>query len=279
MKDTLRTTPVRVRPPAVAGMFYPAQRDALLAVIGELLGDSCVEDESATCPKALIVPHAGYVYSGKVAAEAYAQLCPHRARIRRIVLLGPSHRVGFSGLAVTSADAYRTPLGDVALDTQAARQLATLPGVQVLDAAHAGEHSLEVQLPFLQAVLGEFTLLPVVVGDARPELVAEALEQFWYDEHTLFVISSDLSHYLDYDTAQRIDRVTCQAIENLAGDLIGDEQACGRHPVKGLLLAARRHHLHPVTLRLCNSGDTAGDRRRVVGYGAWAFYAGTRGAA
>lgn len=265
----------RIRPPAVAGMFYPSGAAELRALVESLLAGSCVEDESSTRPKALIVPHAGYVYSGAVAAEAYAQLCAHRATIRRVVLLGPSHRVGFRGVALSSADAWRTPLGDVPLDTAAARQLAALPGVQALDAAHAGEHSLEVQLPFLQTVLGEFTLLPIVVGDAGAGEVAEVLERFWYDEQTVFVISSDLSHYLDYATAQRIDRATCNAIEQLAGELIDDEQACGRNPMKGLLLAARRHHLKPVTLRLCNSGDTAGDRRRVVGYGAWAFYPAT----
>lgn len=266
------TAVIRVRPPAVAGTFYPAGHEELAAMIAGFIGRSCVEDESAVCPKALIVPHAGYVYSGKLAAAAYAQLCPHRARIRRVVLLGPSHRVGFRGLAVSGADAYRTPLGDVALDTAGAQVLTALPQVQVHDAAHAGEHSLEVQVPFLQQVLDDFVLLPIVVGDAPPSLVAAALEPFWNDPQTVFVISSDLSHFLDYETAQRLDGVTCQAIEQLAGELIGDDQACGRLPVKGLLLAARRHHLQPVTLGLCNSGDTTGDRRRVVGYGAWAFY-------
>lgn len=261
-----------VRLPAVAGMFYPAGRDALAAMVNGFVGDGCVEDESATCPKALVVPHAGYVYSGSVAAAAYAQLCPHRARIRRVVLLGPAHRVGFRGLATSTAAAWRTPLGDVKLDVGAARQLATLPQVHAFDEAHAGEHSLEVQLPFLQNVLDDFVLLPLVVGDATPAEVAEVMERFWYDEHTVFIVSSDLTHYLDYETAQRVDRVTCRAIETLAGELIGDDQACGRHPLRGLLLAARRHHLRPVTLRMCNSGDTAGDKRRVVGYGAWAFY-------
>jgi MEMO1 family protein len=262
----------RVRQPAVAGMFYPGAPDALRATVAELLADGHVEDESAVCPKALIVPHAGYVYSGAVAAEAYVQLRAHRAGIRRVVLLGPSHRVGFDGLAVSTAEVYRTPLGDVPLDVAAAAELAAQPQVRALDAAHANEHSLEVQLPFLQAVLDDFLLLPIVVGSADAEEVAAVLEPFWQDEATVFVISSDLSHYLDYASAQAIDRVTCDAIEQLAGHRIGDDQACGRNPVKGLLLAARRHQLSPVTLRLCNSGDTAGDRQRVVGYGAWAFY-------
>jgi AmmeMemoRadiSam system protein B len=207
-----------------------------------------------------------------VAAEAYVQLRPHRARIRRVVLLGPSHRVGFRGLALSNAEAYRTPLGDVPLDVAAANELALLPRVEAFDAAHAEEHSLEVQVPFLQAVLDDFVLLPIVVGSAQAEEVVAVLEPFWNDDATLFVISSDLSHYLDYASAQRIDHATCAAIERLAGELIDDDQACGRNPLKGLLLAARLHHLTPVTLMLCNSGDTGGDRRRVVGYGAWAFY-------
>lgn len=261
-----------VRPPAVAGMFYPGATDALWATVGEFLSRSHLDDESAVCPKALIVPHAGYIYSGGVAAEAYAQLRPHRARIRRIVLLGPSHRVGFRGLALSSAEAYRTPLGDVPLDVAAARELAELPQVRALDAAHAEEHCIEVQVPFLQAVLDDFVLLPIVVGSADAEEVDAVLEPFWDDDATVFVVSSDLSHYLDYASAQRIDRVTCSAIEQLAGERIGDEQACGHDPMKGLLLGAKRHELKPVTLELLNSGDTAGDRRRVVGYGAWAFY-------
>lgn len=263
---------MRVREPAVAGMFYPGEPDELRATVGELLAAGRIEDESAVCPKALIVPHAGYIYSGEVAADAYVQLRAHRRRIRRIVLLGPSHRVGFHGLAVSSAEVFRTPLGDVPLDVAATREMVRLPQVQTLDAAHGSEHSLEVQLPFLQAVLDDFVLLPIVVGSASAEEVAAVLEPFWQDDATVFVISSDLSHYLDYASAQAIDRSTCEAIEQLAGNRIGEDQACGRNPVKGLLLAARRHHCTPVTLRLCNSGDTAGDRRRVVGYGAWAFY-------
>jgi MEMO1 family protein len=262
----------RIRSPAFAGMFYPGATDALRATVTELLSHGRLEDGSTVCPKALIVPHAGYIYSGEVAAEAYARLSPHRARIRRVVLLGPSHRVGFRGLALSEAEGYRTPLGDVPLDVVAAHELAQLPQVRALDAAHAEEHCIEVQVPFLQAVLDDFVLLPIVVGSAGAEEVAAVLEPFWDDDATVFVVSSDLSHYLDYASAQRIDSATCVAIEQLACELIGDEQACGHDPLKGLLLAARRHKLAPVTLRLCNSGDTAGDRRRVVGYGAWAFY-------
>lgn len=262
----------RVRQPAVAGIFYPDSPEELRAAVVSLLRGCSSAPEDEARPKALIVPHAGYIYSGEVAAEAYARLQAYRDSIRRVVLVGPSHRVGFRGLAVTTANVYRTPLGDVPLDVDAAARVSTLPQVQALDAAHASEHSLEVQLPFLQSVLGDFVLLPIVVGSASADEVAHVLEVLWNDDATVFVISSDLSHYLDYDRANRIDRITCSAIESLDGDRIGDEQACGRHPVRGLLVAARRHHLRPETLRLCNSGDTAGDRLRVVGYGAWAFY-------
>lgn len=265
MADTIRL-------PAVAGTFYPAQPAVLRDSIDRWLAAARIEDESRTCPRAIVVPHAGYVYSGEVAATAYAQLQRHCGGIRRVVLLGPSHRVPLQGLGTSEAAFWRTPLGDVPLDTATARELVRLPQVQPRDDAHAGEHSLEVQLPFLQRVLGDFLLLPLVVGHATPREVAEVLDECTQDPHTLVVISTDLSHYLDYDTCQRVDRVTCEAIEALAGDLIGNEQACGSHPLRGLLLAAHRAHLSPVTLRLCNSGDTAGDKRRVVGYGAWAFY-------
>jgi AmmeMemoRadiSam system protein B len=268
-----------LRPAAVAGLFYPGAPDTLRAEIDGLLDGGCVEDESVQLPRALIVPHAGYVYSGRVAAEAYAQLCPHRQRIRRVVLLGPSHRVPLRGMALSSATAWQTPLGEVRIDQAGNARIAKLPGVQVLDNAHAREHSLEVQLPFLQSVLDDFVLLPVVLGAVAPEQVAAVLETFWNERDTLFVISSDLSHYLDYDTARRIDAVTCQAIEQLAGDMIGEEQACGGTGIRALLQVAQRHGLAPVTLRLCNSGDTAGDRSRVVGYGAWAFYPRARMAA
>ncbi len=261
-----------VRSPAVAGMFYPGAPGSLAQQVGELLDGARLEEESSQCPRALVVPHAGYVYSGAVAAAAYVQLRPHRARLRRVVLIGPSHRVAFEGIAVCAADVYRTPLGDVPLDVTTARALVGQPGVQVLDAAHQDEHSLEVQLPFLQQVLDDFLLLPLVVGRAPAAAVAEVMAPFLDDPATVVVVSSDLSHYLDYATAQRVDHATCSAIEQLAGELIGDEQACGRYPLKGLLLAARRRDLAPVTLKLCNSGDSAGDRRRVVGYGAWAFY-------
>jgi hypothetical protein len=260
---------MHVRPAAVAGLFYAADPAALRADVERAL--RAVGAARGPAPKALIVPHAGYVYSGDVAARAYALVSPLRGRIRRVVLLGPAHRVALRGLAVPEAEAFATPLGIVPLDAGALARLRDLPQVLQSDAAHAEEHSLEVQLPFLQRALGDFTLVPLVVGDASAEEVAEVLERLWLGDETLLVISSDLSHYLDYASARRVDAETCRAIEQLRPEALDRDSACGRVAVRGLLLAARRHGLVPRTLDLRNSGDTAGDRRRVVGYGAWSF--------
>jgi AmmeMemoRadiSam system protein B len=259
-----------IRPTAVAGMFYPADRDELHQMVAGFLHQATATDEAA--PKAIIAPHAGYIYSGPIAANAYARLTPVRDTIRRVVLLGPSHRVGFLGIAASSADFFHTPLGDVALDHELLEQVTGLRGVQTFDRAHQMEHSLEVHLPFLQEVLGEFTLLPLVVGDASPEDVAEVLRCVWGGAETLIVVSSDLSHYHDYTTAQRMDRATSSAIEQLNPEAIGYENACGRTPLSGLLLVAREKHLNAHTVDLRNSGDTAGPRDQVVGYGAYLFH-------
>ncbi len=259
-----------VRPAAVAGLFYPDEPHELRSIIAACLKES-VAQATPLVPKALIVPHAGYVYSGPVAASAYARLAPIRDQIRRVVLLGPAHRVAFHGIAVSSAYAFETPLGRVEIDQEALSHALTLPGVRVLDRAHTAEHSLEVQLPFLQTVLGEFRLTPFLVGDATPEEVANLIEALWNGDETLLLVSSDLSHYLSYEAARRIDRETTGAIERLAPEEIGYDQACGRLPVQGLLLAARRHGLRVTTLDLRNSGDTAGPRDSVVGYGAYAL--------
>jgi AmmeMemoRadiSam system protein B len=226
---------------------------------------------SVQSPKAIIAPHAGYIYSGPVAASVYARLKPLRGVVQRVVLLGPSHRVGFEGVALSSADCYETPLGRIALDRPAVEALADLPSVRVFDAAHAREHSLEVHLPFLQAVLGELTLVPLVVGDAAPGQVAQVLERLWGGPETLIVVSSDLSHYHDYATARRLDAATSQAIEQMRFEDIGYDDACGRIPVSGLLHYARHHGFRVQTIDLRNSGDTAGGRDRVVGYGAYAI--------
>ncbi len=256
------------RSAAVAGLFYPADPVQLQAEIKAML--AAVESQP-TRPKALIVPHAGYIYSGPIAASAYAQLISVAAQISRVILLGPCHRVPLQGLATSSADYFETPLGKIRLDRDAIQQIAALPQVQEFDLTHQQEHSLEVQLPFLQQVLDSFTLVPLVVGDASADEVSEVLEQLWGGDETLIVISSDLSHYHDYETARSMDSNTCRAIEQMNPEAIHYEQACGRNPVTGLLRSAARHGLNVTTLDLRNSGDTAGDKNQVVGYGAWMF--------
>ena len=256
-----------VRPPAVAGLFYPAEPERLAHDVQRLLDEARPLD---LIPKALIVPHAGYIYSGAIAATAYATLRPYAAHICRVVLLGPTHRVAVRGLALPGADAFDTPLGQVVLDTAAASAIAHLPQVTVSAQAHALEHALEVQLPFLQTVLPDFTLLPLAVGMATAEEVAEVLETVWGGEETLIVISSDLSHYLPYATAQRVDQQTVQSILKLHQPIAHD-RACGGTPLSGLIVAAQHHRLIPNLLDLRNSGDTAGSHDGVVGYAAFAF--------
>jgi AmmeMemoRadiSam system protein B len=261
-----------IRPPAVAGMFYPGDALTLRAEVQSMLS-LVVPGEPLPPPKALIVPHAGYIYSGPIAASAYARLIPLAGRIHRLVLLGPTHRIGVRGLALPTCDAFATPLGQVPVDHEAEALLAGLPQVIRHSATHAQEHSLEVQLPFLQEVLGDFSLVPLAVGDASPEEVAQVLETLWGGPETLIVISSDLSHYHSWATARELDGASARSILSLS--LLRDhEQACGATPVNGLLLAARHHGLVPRMLDLRNSGDTAGDRHRVVGYGAFAFVQG-----
>ena len=257
-----------IRKPAVAGMFYPADPGELGKMVGDCLtGVQCGENPAV--PKAIIAPHAGFIYSGPIAASAYARLEPARATITRVVLIGPSHRVALAGLALPGVEAFATPFGPVQVDAAAVAALAALPQVSVMQAAHADEHSLEVHLPFLQRVLDDFTLVPLVAGDATADEVAEVLELLWGGPETLIVISSDLSHYHDYETAKRMDAATSEAIEALDGDRIGHDGACGRVPVRGLLAVARRRGLRAATIDLRNSGDTAGPRDRVVGYGAY----------
>ena len=255
-----------VRTPAVAGQFYSGNAGELSATVATLLDEAEVRETAA--PKALIVPHAGYIYSGPVAASAYSLLKPYRDQYRRVILLGPCHRVPVRGLALSSADVFRTPLGDVPLDKDTPVDL-DIAGVETFDASHRDEHSLEVHLPFLQTVLGSFSVVPIVVGDASPELVARVLDSLWGGPETLIVISSDLSHYLKYDEARAIDAETCKAIESFDAGRINHDMACGATPIAGLLVAAKRRGMTVTTLDLRNSADTAGDGMYVVGYGAW----------
>lgn len=257
-----------IRSTAVAGRFYPREPAVLAAEVSDYIARA--RTSRLPAPKALIAPHAGYMYSGPIAGSAYAPLVPLAGRISRVVLAGPAHRVHVRGAAIPSVDAFDSPLGPVELDGGALARLGALPFVEVSDPAHALEHSLEVHLPFLQSALGRFRLVPVVVGDATPEQAARLLETVWGGEETLVVVSSDLSHYLPYEQARDRDRATAGAIVALEARL-EPEEACGAAPINGLLEAARARGLSARLLDLRNSGDTAGDRDRVVGYGAFAI--------
>jgi AmmeMemoRadiSam system protein B len=261
---------MRVRSPVCAGRFYPADPDHLRERVCEFLANASPPE--ACRPKALIVPHAGYVFSGPVAASGYAWLTSHSASIDRVVLLGTCHTSGIQGLAATSAEAFQTPLGTGQVDRAAVEESLQLPLVQINDEAHDRDHALEVQLPFLQVVLSSFTLVPFLVGRAEAASVAEVLEgPLWNAERTVFVVSSDLSHYQSYEEARRLDSATARAIEHLDFASLGPLSACGRTAIAGLLHAARDHGLTCRTVDLRSSGDTAAPRDLVVGYGAWVF--------
>lgn len=265
-----------IRPSAVAGKFYPSDPAELESEIERYLalGEGRAVPDASLGIKALIAPHAGYVYSGPIAGSAFALLEPVRGKITRIVHLGPSHFVAVDGLAASSADAFETPLGSIPVDREGLEAALRLPQVEIIDEAHRAEHCLEVHLPFLQRVLGTaFSLIPLVVGDASEKEVSEVVELLWGGQETLFVISSDLSHYHEYETARAMDSRTSRAIENLDSHAIAPEQACGRRPIQGFLLSARNHGLTPRVVDVRNSGDTAGRRDSVVGYGAYEFHA------
>jgi hypothetical protein len=283
VRNTMITgnTEKNIRPPAVASMFYPGGATELRKAVQNYLSNADTEEDVSQLKKeeiaelrTLIVPHAGYIYSGKIAASAYRLLEQNQNRFKRVLLLGPAHRVWLEGAAFPEADAFETPLGEIALDKELKEKiLAEFSWISVSDKAHAEEHCLEVQLPFLQETLGEFKLLPLVVGDTKTELLAALIQQFSEDTETLIVISTDLSHFHDYQTAREIDARTANAIELLEQNRISTEDACGAYPLKGALLAASQNQWNVHRLGLCNSGDTAGDRGRVVGYGAWAMTA------
>jgi AmmeMemoRadiSam system protein B len=269
-KTKLASEPGGVRAAAVAGRFYPHDAERLRSEVSGYIAAAEVSGHKA--PKAVIAPHAGYMYSGPIAGSAYACLAQARNSIKRVVLLGPSHFVAFGGLVASNARAFLSPLGPIPIDQQALAQARMLPQVSTLDAAHRDEHSLEVQLPFLQVALGEFTLVPLLVGEASPPDVGKVLNQLWGGPETCIVVSSDLSHYLDYSAAQEADRRTAETIESLNWEELGGDQACGCKPISGLLWAAKQHGLTCRAVDLRNSGDTSGPRDRVVGYGAFVLW-------
>jgi MEMO1 family protein len=259
----------KIRPPAVAGLFYPDEPARLRDTVSEYLAQA--PTVAGQTPKALIVPHAGYIYSGPIAAAAYSQVAHRRRQIRRVVLIGPSHRVYLRGMAVPSADAFQTPLGMVPIDLELKARLLAHEQVTESDAPHAAEHCLEVQLPFLQMLFDDFTLLPLALGAVPPPAVAAVLADVWGGEETLVLVSSDLSHYLPYETAREVDAATIAAILRCDATLTG-EQACGCIGINGLSFLARQRGLSIAEIARCNSGDTAGDRNQVVGYGAFALH-------
>lgn len=261
----------RPRPAVHAGRFYPSNPTRLRADVQSYLAQAGRWE--AAVPGAVIAPHAGYVYSGVVAASAFAALAPAHARLRRVILIGPSHYEEFDGLAATRTEAFLTPLGPVRVDAAAVERALGLSQVRVLDRVHAPEHALEVELPFLQTVLSDFRLVPLLVGHATPEAVGEVLERLWDGPETGLVVSSDLSHYLEQSAARKQDQATADDIVALREDRLDAAAACGHHAIAGLLAVARRRSLRGQVLDLRNSGDTAGSPERVVGYGAFAFSA------
>jgi AmmeMemoRadiSam system protein B/AmmeMemoRadiSam system protein A len=258
----------QIKPPAVAGYFYPSDASELNKMVSDMLANSSVK---TLPPKALVAPHAGYIYSGPIAANAYASLIPVKLVIKRVVLLGPAHRVHLKGMAISNATHFATPLGEIKIDKELTNRIASLSQISVFNEAFAQEHSLEVHLPFLQNVLEDFSLLPIVVGDANENQVAEVLESVWGGDETLIVISSDLSHYHDYQTAKKLDHETADAIQSMQYEKLGPHQACGCRPVSGLLKIAKQRNLDISILDVRNSGDTAGSHNKVVGYGAFSF--------
>jgi MEMO1 family protein len=267
--DDVPMTTGQTRKPAVAGLFYPGRGPELERQVRAYLADPPAGPD---WPKALIAPHAGYPYSGEVAGRAFARIAPGRATIRRVVLFCPAHRCALRGIAMPESEIFAMPCGPVPVDQAALQQIRDLPAVETSEAAHADEHAIEVLLPFLQQVLDNFQIVPLVVGNATPGEVEQVIDQLWGGPETLIVISSDLSHYQDFATAQQMDGATSEAIQRLDPDAIGEANACGRIPIQGLLRVARKRKLRVQVLALCNSGDTAGSHDHVVGYGAYAFH-------
>lgn len=273
MRD--REHQAKVRPAAHAGTFYSGEPGRLRAEIAALMAPvaaSLGPSSNEPLLKAFIVPHAGYIYSGPIAASAYARLALRRTEIRRVVLVGPSHFASFRGVATSGVDWFASPLGLVPVDVAGVSQACALPGVRVWDGPHEPEHCLEVQIPFLQSVLDEFSIVPLLASETGTNEIGALLEALWGGPETCLIVSSDLSHYHDSATARDQDAATARHIEMLNPDALSPDDACGRIPICGLLEAASRRGLRGLTVDLRNSGDTAGSTQRVVGYGAFVFH-------
>lgn len=262
-----------IRRPAVAGRFYPGQARALADLVDTLL-DAVPLPDATTLASAYVVPHAGYPYSGPTAAAVYARLRRHADRIARVVLIGPAHYVPLDGCAATGAGRWSTPLGAATIDREAVDRLAGSRWVAVDDRPHEPEHSLEVQVPFLQRALPESVpLVPVLVGASGVEDVAAVLADLPPGPGTVLLCSTDLSHYLDLPTARERDARTAAAVLDLAPERIGTRDACGVFALRGLLGWARVAGLTPRLLHQCTSAEATGDASRVVGYAAFEFTA------
>ncbi len=253
---------------AVAGMFYPGNPAQLAAGVDGSLAKAAPPRLS---PKAVIAPHAGHVYSGDIAGAAYRLLAQRKGEIKRVVLLGPNHRMPVRGIALSPAEAWETPFGPLPVDRTARDSLARQPGFAVTPMPFVNEHSLEVHLPFIHRVLGKVEILPMLVGETTTEQASRTLDALWGGPETAIIISSDLSHYHDYETCRTKDEETASGIERLQQDICVGDRACGFHSIKGLIDQAQRRDLRVTALDVRNSGDTHGPRDRVVGYGSFAF--------
>lgn len=260
-----------IRRPAVAGRFFPAVRSELTAIVQSCLQEASPPERTGA-PKAIIAPHAGFAFSGPVAGSAFAPLTEAANEIGRVVLIGPSHHVAFDGVATSGFGNFETPLGVVSVDAGAIRQALKFDFVKEFEPAHQREHSLETHLPFLQSVLGEFQVVPLVTGRIDRETLARLFDALWGGEETIISVSSDLSHFFDYETARSLDRETSTRIAQFEADQITPDDACGAVSIRGFLEAGRRREMRSEIIDLRNSGDTAGDRSRVVGYGAYGFW-------
>ena len=268
MRQPTLITAMTIRSPAVAGTFYPAAPDALDRVVRAALGAARVDQVAA---KAIVAPHAGYVYSGPIAGSSFQSVAHLGNQITRVVLIGPTHRMYFSGIAVPAAAGLATPLGTVAVDAAGVDLALGDPEVHLLDAAFDNEHALEVELPFIRVLFRRAAVVPLIVGDASAEAVERVLALLWGGPETLIVVSSDLSHYHNYEAARALDLGTSQAIEVIAPARVDATGACGHRALAGLLRRAEQLDLRATTRDLRNSGDTRGPRDRVVGYGAYTF--------